>query len=746
MGYGVGVDLGTSFTSAAVSGPGGTRMVSMSPEVIVPSVAYAAPDGTLLTGTAAVRAASDPARLARNFKRRLGDPTPLVLGGSPYSPAALMAAQLRDVLAAVTAWAGGPPGSIVLTCPAIWGPYRQEHFTEVLRLANVSDYRLVTEPEAAATHYSGERRLGDGEVVAVYDLGGGTFDTTILRMRNGRMEILGTPEGIEHMGGIDFDETLLAHLDDRLDGAISELDPADPGGPARLAEIRAMCVRAKEELSIEPDVRLTVPLPAGPREVTVTRLELNDMIRPSLQLTTDALRRTIGSAGLRPDDLSAVLLAGGSSRIPLVSQLVSREFGKPVRVTLHPKFTVALGAATIATRASAPNPVTSPPADPSPSRPASPVPSLAGTPLSPNGPRHRTKWLVPALALALVIAVAVTTTVLLTSNDGEAQSGSGTETPGPPPASGPPSGSEGTSPAPRQLGPGWQDRGIIQDTQFPSTNRFWMVDIDKNRRAEFVAVGPDQKFRFWWNSGPSGRNNWVPFTPGQNSYVPAPGAVRDELAFGDLDGDDFPDCMVVDLSGRVTVHTWKGDNPSGARMCMKKYDGVADVFWNGSSGDRPVIESISQILFADVTGEGRDDYLLIDPFGTTFAWYNGDFVVTPEGGSVLDWALPEQIAWPQKEKTQFRYADINGDKRADLILLTAKGGARAWINDGAVGDPAKHRDIGRLTDDAEVPPKDIQFADVDGDGRADFLWIEPTGVVHAWLNKLPADYFDTFHP
>jgi actin-like ATPase involved in cell morphogenesis len=371
--------------------------------VVVPSVACPAPDGSVLTGLAALDAAGGPGRVARGFKRRLGDPTPLVLGGAAYSPATLMAAQLRDVLATVARTFGGPPASIVLTCPAIWGSYRREQFAEVPRLAGVTNYELVTEPEAAATHYSAERRLGDGEVVAVYDLGGGTFDTTILRMRSGGMEILGTPEGIEHMGGVDFDDTLLAHLDDRLDGAISALDPTDPATAGMLKEIRAACVRAKEELSIEPDVRLSVPLPSGPRDVAVTRLELNDMIRPSVRQTIDALRRTLGSAGLRPDDLSAVLLAGGSSRIPLVSQLVSQEFGKPVRVTLHPKFTVALGAAAVAAR---------PRTIATPTTPIVPVPVPR-----PPMPAPRRKWLVPTAVAAVVAAVGVATTLLLIPDD-----------------------------------------------------------------------------------------------------------------------------------------------------------------------------------------------------------------------------------------------------------------------------------------------------------------------------------------
>ncbi|MDQ2589122.1 hypothetical protein CKY47_35335 [Saccharothrix yanglingensis] len=373
-------------------------MVPLGPDVVVPSVAFALRDGGLLTGTTAeIAGAGEPGRVSRSHKRRLGDPTPLVIGGVAYSPEALLAAQLRDVVTLVTAMEGAAPRSVVLTCPAVWGPYRREHFDEVPRLAGLPDVRIVTEPEAAAMHYSVERRLADGELVAVYDLGGGTFDATILRARPGGMEILGTPEGIERLGGIDFDEALLAHVDARVDGAIGALDPADPEAATALTAIRALCVRAKEDLSLEPDVTLRLPLPGGVREVVVTRVQFNDMIRPSVALTTEALHRTIFSAGLRPDDLAGVLLAGGSSRIPLVPQMVSAAFGKPVRVSLHPKFTVALGAAAIARNAvEVPRTTSAAPA------PAEVAPAA----------RRRPRWLLPAAAAAAALAVATAVTLV----------------------------------------------------------------------------------------------------------------------------------------------------------------------------------------------------------------------------------------------------------------------------------------------------------------------------------------------
>ncbi|MDQ2588776.1 Hsp70 family protein [Saccharothrix yanglingensis] len=421
MGYGLGIDLGTTFTAAAVSGQSGTRVVPLGRDVVAPSTVFAGADGTLLTGDAAEAAATtDPTRVSRGHKRRLGDPAPLVVGGAPYAPSALLAAQLRDVVAAVAAHEGGPPDAVVLTCPAVWGPYRREHFDEVHRLAGLTDVRVVTEPEAAATHYSAERRLGDGELIAVYDLGGGTFDATVLRAQDGGMRILGTPEGVERLGGIDFDQAVLAHLDALLDGALTALDPTAPETAAVLAAARALCVEAKQQLSTEPDVTLPSPLPGDTRQVTITRLRFNDMVRHSVSLTTEALHRTIHSAGLRPDDLTGVLLAGGSSRIPLVAQMVSATFGKPIHVGLHPKLTVALGAAAIARNiASVPTPARQSPVTGAPVG-APPVGAARATP--PTGSartassKRKRPWLVPAAAVLAVVAVG-TTAALAFSGD-----------------------------------------------------------------------------------------------------------------------------------------------------------------------------------------------------------------------------------------------------------------------------------------------------------------------------------------
>ncbi|UOZ04716.1 Hsp70 family protein [Amycolatopsis sp. WQ 127309] len=350
MGYGLGIDLGTTFTAAAVDGAGHVEMVSLGDRTAaIPSVVLLRADGSVLVGDAANRrAAVEPDRVAREFKRRLGDPTPVLLGGAPHSVASLMAHLLGHVVRTVAGQQGGRPDRITLTHPANWGPYKRELFEQVPQLTGIDRVGLITEPEAAAAHYAAQERLEDGAVVAVYDLGGGTFDATVLRKRGGGFEILGTPEGIEGLGGVDFDEAVFAHVDRALDGKLSQIDPDDPGAVAAVVRLRQECVLAKEALSADTETAVPVLLPSVQTEVRLTRGEFEEMIRPSITATIGSLHRALRSANLRPADLGAVLLVGGSSRIPLVSQLVSAELGRPTAVDIHPKYGVALGAAALA--------------------------------------------------------------------------------------------------------------------------------------------------------------------------------------------------------------------------------------------------------------------------------------------------------------------------------------------------------------------------------------------------------------
>jgi actin-like ATPase involved in cell morphogenesis len=356
VGYSLGVDLGTTFVAAALAVSSRVEMFTLGDRSeVTPAVVYLQEDGVLLTGEAvnSLRALSNPDRTTRVFKRRLGDPTPVILGGQPYSVTALLGTLLRDVLDRVVESEGGPPDRVVLTHPANWGPFRRALFEEVAAFAGLLNAQLVTEPEAAAARYAASRQLADGQTVAVYDLGGGTFDATVLRAVPGGVEILGTPEGVERLGGVDFDEAILGYVSHKSDGALNELDMRDPQTASALARLRQDCVLAKETLSVDTETTIPVFLPGRHFGIPLTRSDFEDLVRAQIDSTIGALSRTLRSAQVEPADLSAVLLVGGSSRIPLVARMVSAELGRPTVVDTHPKYAVALGAATLAAQAPA---------------------------------------------------------------------------------------------------------------------------------------------------------------------------------------------------------------------------------------------------------------------------------------------------------------------------------------------------------------------------------------------------------
>jgi actin-like ATPase involved in cell morphogenesis len=395
LSYYLGVDLGTTFTAAAVWRGGRVDIATLgnrSPSI--PSVVLLRDDGSMLVGEAAERrAAAEPRRVAREFKRRFGDPTPIVIGGTPFSADALTARVLRWVVDKVSETEGGPPAGIAISYPANWGEYKTDLLRQAIARADLDRVATVTEPEAAAIHYASQERIETGSVVAVYDLGGGTFDAAVLRKTADGWDILGDPEGVERLGGVDIDEAVFQHVTASLGGKVEQLDPDDETALSAVARLRADCVEAKEALSADTDVSIPVLLPGLQTEVRLTRRELEQMIRPALHDSITALDRALRNGGVSADDVTTVLLVGGSSRVPLVAQLVGSELGRPVAVDAHPKFGVALGAAVVAAGqdvrdvvdrsevAAVPEPPTSPvvPAAP-PLAPAPPRPGPGGPP------------------------------------------------------------------------------------------------------------------------------------------------------------------------------------------------------------------------------------------------------------------------------------------------------------------------------------------------------------------------------
>jgi YVTN family beta-propeller protein len=354
--YSVGIDLGATFVAAARAKAATVEAVTLSDRsTVAPAAVYLQGDGTLATGEAANRRAiSSPDRIGREFTRRLGDPTPVILGGESYAVTELLSVLLCDVVQKITEVEGEPPDRIVLTYPAGWGAFRRALFEEAAQHAGLNNPPMVTEPEAAAANYTATRALEGGETVAVYDLGGSTFDATVLRKQPGGVQILGKPERIEALGGGDFDEAILSYVNDTADGALTKLDMRRPQTFVALARVRQDCIAAKEALSADTETTFPVFLPSRSFDVHLARSDFEDMARAPIESTIRALSRTLQSAQVAPADLSAVLLVGGSSRIPLVARMVSAELGCPTVVDTHPQHVVALGAATLASQAAYP--------------------------------------------------------------------------------------------------------------------------------------------------------------------------------------------------------------------------------------------------------------------------------------------------------------------------------------------------------------------------------------------------------
>jgi molecular chaperone DnaK len=353
MSYVLAIDVGTSFTAAAVVRfhDGAAPVPECLPLGLrgsaVPSVVFYPEEGPVLVGEAAERRGLDsPGRVVREFKRRVGDAVPISVGMLSLPAEDVFATMARWVADRATEREAEPPSDIILTHPAAWGTHRTSLIMDALAAAGLGKVTLLTEPEAAALHYASQVRVEAGSTIAVYDLGGGTFDTAVLRKAaSNRFELLGRPEGFEDLGGADFDAALFRFVAENTDGALERLDTAEPGVLAALARLRRECVEAKEALSSDSEANISVLLPGIQQQVRLVRPEFEALIEEPIRDTVDALEQSLGQLDLEPADLTAVLLIGGSSRIPLVAQLISEQLDRPIAVDADPKSSICLGAA-----------------------------------------------------------------------------------------------------------------------------------------------------------------------------------------------------------------------------------------------------------------------------------------------------------------------------------------------------------------------------------------------------------------
>jgi actin-like ATPase involved in cell morphogenesis len=343
------IDFGTSFTVAA------SRIGDRPPEVIeidgerrLPSVIMIADDGEVMVGKAAEDLAStNPGRVLRSPKSRLGEPAPVVLGGRPYTIVSLVADLLRHVHAGAVRYHGSAPEQVRLTHPATWSGPRRQQLLAAAGLAGMPEAVLVPEPVAAAIAYADDGAVPEGGHVLVYDLGGGTFDTAALQASPSGFVVVGRPGGDPRLGGELFDELLANTIGERLDPDVYEhIQLADdPLWQQAAIGLMREARRVKEALSSHSFAEALLGLPNGLVQQRVSQRDLYDVIGPYITESVDVMRQTALGAGLESHDLSSIYLVGGASRTPLVEESVTAAFPDvPVSRRGDPKGVVALGA------------------------------------------------------------------------------------------------------------------------------------------------------------------------------------------------------------------------------------------------------------------------------------------------------------------------------------------------------------------------------------------------------------------
>ncbi|HJP80078.1 MAG TPA: Hsp70 family protein [Pseudonocardiaceae bacterium] len=360
MPYVLGIDVGTNHTTAAISrldeqAADAVEIVRLSRSRGLPSVLHLAEDGSIAVGDAAEQwAAGQPERIARGFVRRVGDDVPVLVAGEQYTAQELTAMLVRWVVDRVAAQEGGPPEHIALTHPAGWGGYRRGLLHQELRVQGVGQVTLLPEPVAIGEQRATEVPIEAGSNLAVYSLGEGVFGASVIRrVASGTFLLLTRTESADQLGGARFTDLLLGQVRGSLGAPMPDLDLDDPQARVALYRLRQACGQAKEQLSSASEVPVPVSLPGIQTQVRVTRGSFDELIRSTVTCTVDLLQRTIRAAALAPGQIDAVLLVGGSCRVPLIAESVSGALaGKDTVVVLDdaPELTPVKGAALAARR------------------------------------------------------------------------------------------------------------------------------------------------------------------------------------------------------------------------------------------------------------------------------------------------------------------------------------------------------------------------------------------------------------
>lgn len=345
----IGIDLGTTNSVLSVMRGGTPHLLPVGSARLLPSVVGISPTGEVLVGTSARNQwVVAPERTIRSIKRKMGSGEMVTMAGQSYTPQEISAFILREIKGAAEQALGHPVQRAVITVPAYFNEVQRQATIEAGEIAGLAVERILNEPTAAALAYG--YGMGDDAHlrVLVYDLGGGTFDVSIIELHYGVVDVLATA-GDNHLGGDDFDEQLATLVADEF---AEEHDVDLRQNHQAWARLLRAAEEAKIALSTDPYATITLEYIAHDRQNRplhivreVSRVEFVELIDDQLQRTVTCIEQALTDANLQPADIDRVLLVGGSTRIPAVWEMVSRRMQQDPHDEIDPDATVALGAA-----------------------------------------------------------------------------------------------------------------------------------------------------------------------------------------------------------------------------------------------------------------------------------------------------------------------------------------------------------------------------------------------------------------
>ena len=347
MGKIIGIDLGTTNSCVAVM-EGGEPVVIPNPEGnrTTPSVVAFSKNGERLVGQIAKRqAVTNPDKTVISIKRKMGTAEKVNIDGDEFTPQEISAMILQKLKADAESYLGQKVTQAVITVPAYFSDSQRQATKDAGKIAGLEVLRIINEPTAAALAYGVDKEDKDQKIM-VYDLGGGTFDVSILDIGDGVFEVLAT-SGNNKLGGDDFDEAIIKYLVAEFKKESGIDLSADKSAMQRLKEAAE---KAKIELSGMQQTNINLPFitadSTGPKhlDITLTRPKFEELIGDLVRSTTGPVNQALKDAGLTSNDIDQVLLVGGSTRVPLVQETVKQITGKEPNKGINPVECVAIGA------------------------------------------------------------------------------------------------------------------------------------------------------------------------------------------------------------------------------------------------------------------------------------------------------------------------------------------------------------------------------------------------------------------